>query len=73
MGKTTTSLERECPSACRFCEKASLLDDGNQILCKYRGIVSGDGKCRKFSYDPLKRIPHSPLRPSKLRKEDFEL
>lgn len=73
MKNKKSSPERECPTACRFCEQAALLDGGNQILCRFHGIVSGDGKCRKFSYDPLKRIPHAPLRPPKLSEEDLLL
>ncbi len=73
MKKRSTVEDRECPSACRFCEKAALLDGGNQILCQQRGIVPADYKCRKFRYDPLKRIPHAPLRPPKFSEEDLVL
>lgn len=73
MLKKSSAEGRECPRACRFCEKAAVLDGGNQILCNYRGIVPADHKCRRFSYDPLKRIPRAPLRPPKLSEEDFLL
>ncbi len=73
MTKRQANELRECPTACRFCEKAALLDGGNQILCKYCGIVQGDYKCKRFSYDPLKRIPRAPLRPPRLSEEDLLL
>jgi len=45
------------PSMCRYCENASPLHDDSEVLCRIRGVVSGDHVCRKFMYDPLKRRP----------------
>ena len=45
------------PSMCRFCENASPLHDDDEVLCRLRGVVSGDYVCGKFMYDPLKRKP----------------
>ena len=73
MKKKHSDTQRECPTGCRFCEKAALLDGGQQILCQYKGIVPEDGACRKFAYDPLKRIPRAPLKPPKLSPEDLVL
>ncbi len=73
MSKRQPKEGRECPVACRFCEHAALLDRGSQILCKYSGIVPHDHTCRKFRYDPLKRIPAPPLRPPKLCEDDLLL
>ena len=42
---------------CLFCENASVLNGDDNLLCKYKGIVSEDFVCRKYVYDPLKRIP----------------
>ena len=61
------------PQICRFCEKATLLDGGNQALCKHRGIVSPEYKCRKFSYDPLKRVPKAMPHIPQYEKEDLLL
>ena len=64
MFKRKNKDSEDRPQICRFCEKATLLDGGNQALCKHRGIVSPEHKCRKFSYDPLKRVPMvQPQRP----------
>ncbi|MBQ1371776.1 MAG: hypothetical protein IIY70_02475 [Oscillospiraceae bacterium] len=38
---------------------------GEQMLCAKRGFVSPDGSCRRFRYDPLKRIP------SRFQAKDF--
>ena len=48
-------IEKSC-SYCSFCTK---LND-EQALCIKKGIVSLGGKCRKFEYDPCKRIPAKP-------------
>ena len=59
---------------CSYCTHAALLADG-QILCSKKGVVSPDGKCMRFRYDPIKRVPAKPkaLDFSKYHTEDFSL
>ena len=38
-----------------------------------KGIVEPDGRCRKYSYDPLKRRPKKPLLVEKADPSEFEL
>lgn len=40
---------------CAFCEKAARLHDEDVMLCSDKGVVDCRYRCRKFSYDPLKR------------------
>lgn len=63
-------IERSC-SYCAYCTK---LND-EQALCIKRGVVSLLGKCRKFVYDPCKRIPTKPKAVDfqKYDKEDYTL
>lgn len=42
---------------CAYCEKASKLFDADTVLCKDKGVVSKGYSCKRFSYDPLKRVP----------------
>ncbi len=42
--------------SCSYCAHGTQIDE-EQVLCVKRGVVSACGKCRKFSYDPCKRIP----------------
>ena len=42
---------------CLFCEFATPLRVNDNVLCKFKGVVSEDFVCRKFAYDPLKRRP----------------
>ena len=44
-------IEKSC-SYCAYCTK---LND-EQALCIKKGVVELSGKCRKFLYDPCKRI-----------------
>lgn len=50
----------ETPKVCAFCEFSCNLCAEDKMLCKKRGIVNSSYKCRKFRYDPLKRVPNSP-------------
>ena len=58
---------------CSYCVYAGKLDD-ETYLCAKRGFVAACHHCRKFKYDPLKRVPP---RPATLRdqytSEDFSL
>lgn len=58
---------------CEYCAHARRAADGRVMLCQHRGIVPMYHKCRKFRYDPLKRIPfrQPPLR--KYQPEEFLL
>lgn len=42
---------------CKYCERAATLSDPDIMLCKKRGIVPAGHCCRRFRYDPLKRVP----------------
>ena len=42
---------------CKYCEKAKSLSDCDTVLCDVYGVVAASHKCRRFSYDPLKREP----------------
>lgn len=59
---------------CVYCARGIPLEDG-QVACPKRGIVSPGGACKRFRYDPLKRVPPRPAAPktSQLTAEDFEL
>ena len=50
----------ESPHICAYCCNATILHDAEQVLCTKRGIVPAEHSCKKFSYDPLKRVPSLP-------------
>lgn len=52
-------FRKRIEKSCSYCQYGTILDD-ESVLCTKRGVVSLDGKCRKFVYDPIKRIPSKP-------------
>ena len=59
---------------CAYCASGSVLSE-SKVACPYRGIVDAAGHCRRFAYDPLKRVPPrpAPLKSEKYSAEDFTL
>ncbi len=47
----------ELEKVCAYCEHATTLAGGEHVLCDRKGVVSDGYKCRKFVYDPIKRVP----------------
>lgn len=67
-------FRRKIPRSCAYCVHGTKFDDST-ILCIKRGIVPSDKSCRKFSYDPCKRVPPRPkaVNFNKYNSEDFSL
>ena len=59
---------------CSYCVYGTRLE-GDQILCAKKGMKCAGDKCRKFKYDPTKRIPRKEkaLDFSKYDEQDFSL
>ena len=60
-------------AACEHCKHGRLSPDEQSVLCVKNGIVELDDKCRRYSYDPLKRRPKKPLLINRADPSDFEL
>lgn len=60
--------------SCTYCKRGKAVT-AETVLCKKKGVVSPEGACSGFRYDPLKRVPPRPMVPdfSKLKDEDFTL
>lgn len=71
---TTMLFRKKIARSCSYCAYGTRLED-DLILCSKKGIKSIDDKCRKFKYDPCKRIPAKAkaLDFSKYEEEDFSL
>ncbi len=59
--------------ACEYCKHGEPSSDGQMILCRNKGIVAPYFTCRKFSYDPLKRVPKRVHQLPQFSPEDFSL
>lgn len=67
-------FRKKIPRSCLYCQFSARIND-EQMLCTKKGIVSADSQCRKFRYDPIKRIPARPkaLDLSRYEEDDFSL
>jgi len=58
---------------CEYCALGQLSFDQEKVLCSKRGVVDPWYRCRRFSYDPLKRQPAAAPAIPIYSKEDFEI
>lgn len=67
-------FRRKHPRTCAHCAWGTKVGD-EQVLCIKRGVVSVYYACRKFKYDPCKRVPAKAkaLNFTKYNEEDFTL
>ena len=67
-------FRKKIERSCSYCAYSTKLDDA-QALCIKKGVVDLYGRCRKFCYDPTKRIPPKPKTPDfdQFSKDDFSL
>ena len=66
-------LSKDVSPKCVYCETGVATEDGKMILCKKKGVMLPDSFCRKFRYDPLKRVPETVKLQSGFSEEDFSL
>lgn len=59
--------------SCEYCARARRAKDGRVMLCAKKGIVPLYHRCRRFQYDPLKRIPYRQPALQKYDEADFAL
>ncbi len=59
---------------CQYCEFGKMLND-QKVVCIKKGVMSPTSHCRKFRYDPLKRLPPRPISLdfSRHQDDDFTL
>lgn len=67
-------FRKKISKQCAYCQKCVKLDE-DAYLCRRKGMVLPTGKCWRFAYDPLKRIPSKPkaLDVRKYDDDDFSL
>ena len=67
-------FNKKIEPCCAYCANGSRISE-TEVACLKRGVVSAGGSCRKFAYDPLKRVPSrpAPVDTEKFTAEDFEL
>ena len=67
--------ELDYSPCCALCDKATILEEHSEVLCSKKGIVDENHICRKFLYDPLKRVPSAQPSAvfSDIKPEDLDL
>ena len=67
-------FRKKIKRSCAYCVHGANIGD-DQILCAKKGLRTADNQCRKFHYDPCKRVPPKAraLDFSKYDQEDFSL
>ena len=61
------NIERNCA----YCEFAGRIDP-QTMICRFCGVVPEDHRCRRFRYDPLKRVPPRPAVPKAHTSDDAD-
>lgn len=67
-------FRKKIPRSCAYCAYGAQLED-EQVLCSKTGMRTLEDSCRRFRYDPCKRIPSKAkaLDFSKYKDQDFSL
>ena len=67
-------FRKKIDRACSYCQFAGKVD-GESMFCQKYGVVPAGHHCRKFRYDPLKRVPSRPKvkRFDQLDDKDYSL
>lgn len=71
--KSNLFEKKKYPPACKYCKRGRSSPDGEIILCVKMGLVNPEGRCRSYSYDPLKRKPQRPPILKSVDPADFEI
>ena len=67
-------FRKEIEPRCAYCKRGEQIND-REVACVKRGIVPVEDSCRRFRYDPLKRVPPRPvaLSTERLQQTDFSI
>lgn len=67
-------FRKKIQKSCSYCAYGAKIDD-ELVLCSKKGMRNACSKCRKFLYDPCKRVPlkAKTMDFSKYDTEDFSL
>ncbi len=67
-------FRKKVEKVCAYCQYCTLLEE-DAVLCTKKGLRQLTDKCRKFKYDPCKRIPakQKALDLEKYKEYDYSL
>ncbi len=64
-------FRKKIEKACMYCSHCTALDEDTVLCCK-KGLKAPTDKCRKFEYDPCKRVPSKPKALDFSRYEEYD-
>ena len=64
-------FSKKISQSCEYCHIGEKCLDDETILCTNSGVVDPSYHCKKFKYDPLKRVPKINPHSHDFKKEDF--
>ncbi len=59
--------------SCEHCVYGRKSFDGNAVLCEQKGVMPLYHHCRRYRYDPLKRVPYRQPALATYTEEDFQI
>ncbi len=59
--------------ACCYCEHSAPTGNERVLNCRYKGKVEPGASCRRFCYDPLRRVPTRQVFLPSYGSEEFKL
>ena len=59
--------------ACTYCEHSTPTENPAVLRCAHKGKVDAAASCRRFSYDPLRRVPTRQVVLPQYSAEEFKL
>ena len=67
-------FQKKIEPRCAYCARGRALGE-DQVVCPKKGVMSQGSSCRRFTYDPMKRVPPRPVKAdfSGLTDDDFSL
>jgi len=65
--------KKDYREVCENCFFGVLSPEKNCVFCSQTGIVKNEYSCKKYKYDPLKRIPKRPKKLPSYNENDFKL
>ncbi len=71
--KETKLFGNDIQPQCEYCNNGSTASDGEMVLCSKKGVVTKDFSCKKFEYNPFKRIPKRRRSLGSFTAEEFKL
>ena len=57
MAKKKAYFGNNINPSCSYCQFGDLSKEGGQVVCEKSGMMKPDDSCKKWIYDPIKRIP----------------